>query len=279
MRVTTWAADGPTVEQHTVAESRCVVAAEDVTTRLMTKGWPVSSPGGSTVLGADRDPDLLLGLVDASLVLMSVVGRTTVHTARAPRRLTSPILRRVERLPVVTTQSRALSASLHRRGAPVRRHLATTGTRLLDVIVPLLLEQLLRRVDLTDVVRRHVDLDRVVAEVDLDAVAARLDVDAVAARLDLAAVVSAALVQIDLTAIVEQAIEAMDLPEIIRESSGALTSDTVRGARIRSAAADQALGRVRDRLLPHRNGARLPIVPSVTPDRSGPELPTAPERS
>jgi hypothetical protein len=245
----------------------------------VTKGAAVSSFGGSTVLRSDHDPDLLLGLVDASLGLMSILGRTTAHTARAPRRLASPILRRVEHLPVVTTQSRALSSSLHRRGAPVRQHLVMTGARLMDVVVPLLLEQVLRRVDLTDVVRRHVDLDRVVAEVDLDAVAARLDVDAVAARLDLAAVVSAALVQIDLTAIVEQAIEAMDLPEIIRESSGALTSDTVRGARIRSAAADQALSRVRDRLLPHRNGARLPMVPTVTPDQSGPELPIAPERS
>ncbi|MFL6132521.1 MAG: hypothetical protein ACJ72A_06955, partial [Nocardioidaceae bacterium] len=92
----------------------------------------------------------------------------------------------------------------------------------------------------------------------------RLDLTALALRrLDLATLVSAVLEQVDLAAIAQEVIEAVDLPEIIRDSSGALASDTVRGARLRSAAADQALGRVRDRLLLRRNGTRLPSVPSV----------------
>jgi len=77
-------------------------------------------------------------------------------------------------------------------------------------------------------------------------------------------------------------LDEIDLPEIIRDSSGALTSDTVQGARIRSAAADQAVGRVRDRFLSRRNGRRLQgqwsgpgdVLPGTT--AGPPELPTAP---
>ena len=319
----------------------------------------MSSSGVEPIRGSSTDVDRILALVDSSMGVMSIVARTTVRSAGATRRLASPLLRRVERLPVRTTRPRALSGRLHRRGSPVRQHVVTTGARMVDVAVPFLFEQVLRRVDLTDVVRRHVDLDRVVAEVDidavvdrvdvdpvaarlnidavldrvdLDAVAARLNIDAVAARLDidavldrvdldavatgldvdavaarldidavldrldmtavalrrldLAVLVSAVLEQVDLVAIAQEVIEAVDLPEIIRESSGALTSDTVRGARLRSAAADQALGRVRDRFLPHRNGTRLPAMPTVPvvpadrtkmPEQSGTQLPTPPD--
>jgi len=250
----------------------------------------MSSPGDETVRRPSAELDRLVALVDSSLGVASIVAQTGVRSARRTRRVASPLLRRVERLPLVRRRSQALSRTLHQRGEPVRQQAATTGLGLLDLAVPFLLEQVLRRVDLTEVVRRHVDLDRVVAGVnldaivarmDLDAVAARLDVDAVAARLDvdvvldrldltdlalrrlnLAVLVPALLAELDLTAIAQQVIEAVDLPEIIRDSSGALTSDTVRGARLRSAAADQALGRVRDRLLPHRNGARPQAVPT-----------------
>jgi hypothetical protein len=55
-------------------------------------------------------------------------------------------------------------------------------------------------VDLTALVRRHVDLDAVAAELDVDAVVARADLEAVVARVDL----DAAVARVDLDAIVRR---------------------------------------------------------------------------
>jgi hypothetical protein len=88
---------------------------------------------------------------------------------------------------------------------PVRRELS----QLLDVAVPVVLDAVLRRVDLTGTVRRHVDLDALVSGVDLDAAAARLDVDAVAGRLDVDAVAA----RLDVEAVVDR----LDLTRIVRE--------------------------------------------------------------
>jgi hypothetical protein len=188
-------------------------------------------------------------------------------------------------------------ASLAAQGARLRGRLVADAEELLDRLLPLVVEEALRRVDLTKVVLDHVDLDRVVAAVDVDAVVRRVDVeivldrvdvaevvdrvdvDAVAARLDVERVldrmnltelalkrldwdvlVAAVLAHVDLEAIALEVIESVDLPDIIRESSGALTSDTVRSARIRGAAADQALGRVRDRLRSRHNGTGVPAA-------------------
>jgi hypothetical protein len=152
---------------------------------------------------------------------------------------------------------------------------------LVDRLVPLLAEELLRRIDLTGVVRRHVDLDAVVAAVDLDAAAARLDVDAVARRLDVDAVVArldltrivqdrvdldavvaavdldaaaarldleAVIARIDLAGLAEQVIAEVDLPGIIRGSTGSMASDTVTGVRMQSISGDEAVSRAVDRL-------------------------------
>jgi hypothetical protein len=55
-------------------------------------------------------------------------------------------------------------------------------------------------VDLTELVRRHVDLDAVAAGIDLDAAVARVDLDAIVRRVDL----DAAVARVDLDAIVRR---------------------------------------------------------------------------
>jgi hypothetical protein len=249
----------------------------------------------------------LLVMADASLGAAWLWGQAASRAARTVGTAAGPVARPVAgtlmRPPLLPQRWQPGEAAdrLAERGHEVRDRLVPAALALLDRVLPWLVEQVLQRVDLTDVVRRHVDLDAIVADVDLDkavanvdvaaivarvdldAIAAGLDVDAVAARLDVDAVldrldltdlalhridmgvlVTAVLDQIDLVAIAEQVIDAVDLPDIIRESSGALTSDTVRGARVRSAAADQAIGRVRDRLLLRRhgngNGTGMPAV-------------------
>ncbi len=157
------------------------------------------------------------------------------------------------------------------------------------------LEGAVRRVDLDAVVKR-VDLDAVVARVDLDRAAGRIDVDAVARRLDLDAVldridltavvlqrvdldalVRAVLDRIDLPALAEEVIDAVDLPEIIRESTGSMASDTVRGARMQGIAADEAVGRVRDRLLLRRRPTPGQVAGPPASD-AAPTIPSQPVR-
>jgi hypothetical protein len=120
------------------------------------------------------------------------------------------------------------------------------------------IDAVLDRVDLDAVVAR-LDVEAVVARVDLDQAAARLDIDAVLDRLDLtatvlqrvdlAAVVDAVLAQVDVPVLVEAVLDEIDLPGIIRESTGTMASDTVRGVRMQGVSADEAVGRVVDRLL------------------------------
>ena len=161
--------------------------------------------------------------------------------------------------------------------------------RLLDLLVPVVAVEVLKRLDLTSVVKQYVDVDAIVAGVDLNAAAAQLDVNAVATRLDVLAVVDridlttlveqrvdlnaivagvdidaiaarididAIIDRLDLGAIAEEVIAAIDLPEIIRESTGSMASETVRGARMQGIVADEAVGRAVDRLLLRRGRRR-----------------------
>ena len=178
---------------------------------------------------------------------------------------------------------------MSRHGAEQRVLAEDAVARLLDLLVPAVAVEVLRRLDLTAVVKQYVDLDAIVAGVDLDAVASRLDVlavvdridlttlvqqrvdldaivagvdlDAIASRLDVDAVaarldIEAVLNRLDLGAIAEEVIAAIDLPEIIRESTGSMASETVRGARMQGIVADEAVGRAVDRLLLRRGRRR-----------------------
>jgi hypothetical protein len=199
-----------------------------------------------------------------------------------------------------------LAATLAVRGAEQRTAAAAAAGRALDALVPRVLDTVLARVGLTDLVLDNVDLDAVVSGVDLDAAATRLDVDAVVARADLEAaiarvdldsavarvdldavvarvdvdaildrldltdvvlsrvdltrLVNAVLERVDLVGLAQDVIDGVDLPAIIRESTGSMASDTVRGARMQSIAADEAVGKAVDRLLLRR---RHPPTPST----------------
>ena len=86
------------------------------------------------------------------------------------------------------------------------------------------------------------DLDRMVTAlvpIVAEEVVARLDLDAIIARIDLAG-------------LAQEVIESIDLPEIIRESTGTVASEVVRGVRMQSIDADEAVARVVDRLFLRR---------------------------
>jgi len=133
-------------------------------------------------------------------------------------------------------------------------------------------DAVLDQLDLTAIVQERVDLDRIVASVDIDAVARRIDVDAIVARMDMEALieridvntiadridVDRLLDRLDLSALSLEVFDRIDLPEIIRASTGSVASESVRGVRIESVAADDAIARFVDRLLRRRPPERGP---------------------
>ena len=123
------------------------------------------------------------------------------------------------------------------------------------------LDAAVARVDIGAVIDR-VDLDAAVARVDIGAVIDRVDLDAVVATVDLDTAVSrvdldAIIDRIDVIGIVEEVLDVIDLPSIIRDSTGSMASETVRGARMTSITADEAISRAVDRALFRRRRARV----------------------
>jgi hypothetical protein len=137
------------------------------------------------------------------------------------------------------------------------------------------LDAAVRRVDL-DAAVSLVDLDAIVATVDLDAAVARVDIAGIIDRVDLDAVVAtvdldgavarvdfdAIIDRIDVIGIVEEVLDVIDLPAIIRDSTGSMASETVRGARMTSITADDAISRAVDRALFRRRHKQAPEATS-----------------
>ncbi|HET9647080.1 MAG TPA: hypothetical protein VFP34_02475 [Microlunatus sp.] len=233
---------------------------------------------------------VLIGGEAASRALAPV--RATVGSSVSQWwRILSPPARRVTARPIEVTEE------LRARGRQQRVDDGAVLEHVLDILVPAVADELVRRVDLSALVQDYLDieaivagldLDSVVAAVDLDQIAARLDLDAVIDRLDLTAIVldrvdldaiarrvdvdavvnrvdidaiaarldlQAIIERLDLPALAQQVIDEIDLPAIIRESSGSVASEAVRGVRMHSIEADEAVSKALDRVLRHRHGA------------------------
>jgi hypothetical protein len=124
--------------------------------------------GASTELepipGPDRltAVDLTIGLALSAVGLAAGVGRRMAGVARP---VAAPLAGFVLRPPVVAEryQPGTWVVLAGHRGAARRERLVVEVTALLDLLVPVVADALLRRMDLTDVVRRYVDLDGLVA--------------------------------------------------------------------------------------------------------------------
>jgi hypothetical protein len=117
-----------------------------------------------------------------------------------------------------------------------------------------LVDAVLERIDLTELIRRHLDIDAVVEDLDTDALmdridmqrlTDRIDIDALVQRLDIAAVID----RLDMPELVASVMQELDLPELIRETAGDTASDEVRQLRLRSVDADRLVQRAVDRVL------------------------------
>lgn len=119
---------------------------------------------------------------------------------------------------VVTTQVAPVPAvsALGARGESIRCDLARLVDATLQFVVPRVVEALLAPVDLTALVRDHLDLDALAAELDVKAVVDRVDPDAVIARVDLDAAVrrvdlDAAVTRVNVDAIADR----LDLDRLV----------------------------------------------------------------
>ena len=217
-------------------------------------------------------------LLDVVVGVASSAGAAARPVGHRLADLTSPVTAVVLRPPMVASRFQPITwlTGLAHLGEQRRAELLRALSELLDQLVPVVAQEVLRRMDLTGAVQRFVDLDAVVAGVDLDAVARRLDVDAVVARLDLTRIVQdqvdldavvagvdldavaarldvdAVIERIDLAGLAEEVIAEVDLPGIIRGSTGSMASDTVTGVRMQSISGDEAITRVVDRLRQRR---------------------------
>ena len=232
----------------------------------------------------DLDPEQRVSPVSPVMVLAgagSVALDGALQVARGAVSVLHPV---AEAVPTRLRPARVLRA-LARRGEQQRRAVLAGTARLLDLVVPVVLDEVLRRVDLTAKVTQYVDVDRLAAAVDLNAAAERIDVNAVASRVDLDLAASridvdavasrvdldAIVRRLDLIGIAEEVIAAIDLPEIIRDSTGSIASDTVHGTRMQAIAADEAVARVR-----HRLWTRRPRETGEDQVQSSPRQPVSP---
>jgi hypothetical protein len=95
------------------------------------------------------------------------------------------------------------------RGRVVRAQLTKLAVLALQRATRQVLDAVLPALDITEIVLRYVDLDRIAAALDLDVAVARVDVDAVVARVDLDTIVArldldAVVAGVDLAAIVDR---------------------------------------------------------------------------
>jgi hypothetical protein len=253
------------------------------------------------------------GLLDVMLGAAAFGGETANRAVESVGALVGPRVlgivrpRKLAAFPA-TWRPLPIVEELRQRGLQERVEGGATIADLLDRVVPVIVDEVVRRIDVAELVEDYVDIDEVVArldldaivqEVDIDAVAARIDVDAVAARIDLDAILERldltaivrdrvdldAIVQavdidsiaarVDLDAIIERldlpvlaqgVIDDIDLPGIIRESTGSVASEAVRGVRMHSIEADNAVSNTLDRILRHRHPAGSMASTSSTPD-------------
>jgi hypothetical protein len=143
--------------------------------------------------------DIALGAGTAAAALAATAARSFVAAAAGAFRLGARMS--------AGRPHTGLAERLADRGGRFRDDLARAAAELVRWILPQAVERALAAVDLTDLVRAHVDLDALAKILDVDAVVSRVDLDAAVSRVDLDAVIS----RVDLDALVAQ----VDLDAVI----------------------------------------------------------------
>jgi hypothetical protein len=131
------------------------------------------------------------------------------------------------RLPLVGPAVRHGVAALTAQGEQVIAHAVDPLRALVTRIAVEMVEQILAELDLTTLVREHVDVDAIAAEFDIDAIVDR----------------------IDLIGLANKVIDGVDLPAIIRESTNSVTAEVMTDVRTQGERADDMVAGIVDRVL------------------------------
>lgn len=142
----------------------------------------------------------------------------------------------------------------------------------LDRLVPTLVDAIVSRVNITELVISRVDLRAVVEsaldQLDLtEIVVQRVDVDRIVAQANVEDVID----RVPMIQIADYIIEEIDLPQIIRESTGGIAMDAFTSTRLSAARTDDFVSRLVDALLLRRKGRDLDVEvpePSQASDTS-----------
>ena len=132
----------------------------------------------------------------------------------------------VRHVPVIGPRIGNLVDELARRGEDILTSGLEPLWQVLTAIAVRVVDRVLAELDLTALVRDHVDIDAVVREVDIDAIIAR----------------------IDMVTLAETIIDGVDLPRIIRDSTTSVTSDVMTDVRSQGERADDAVSGLVDRV-------------------------------
>jgi hypothetical protein len=143
----------------------------------------------------------------------------------------------------------------------------------LDRLVPPLIDSIVSRVNLTEVVISQVDLRAVVEsaldQLDLtEIVVERVDVNRIVAQANIDDVVD----RVPMIQIADYIIEEIDLPRIIRESTGGIAMDAFTTTRYSAARTDEFVSKIVDTLLLRRKGRDLEVIDAE--DLIDPESPS-----
>ena len=129
-----------------------------------------------------------------------------------------------------------LAAGLVGAVASVIDHSVIAGVNAaLDRVVPIAVNVVVDRIDLTQIVLDRVDIDAIVARANMDEVIDRLPM------VDIANYI----------------IDEIDLPKIIRESTGGIATDAVNAARLQSLSLDEFINKIADSIIFRRKGRKV----------------------
>lgn len=263
------------------------LAVDGIVSAILRVGGDTISPGGGTdgegpVEGPSTEPpptDTAAVVVGAALNVAFEASRGLMRIAANLERAIRP-LTVVAMIPPVDRAARRLEEMATRRNETwhaERNESMRAADLFADAVVPQLVDAVVDRLDLTDLVLERVDLRAVISSIDIDEIVGRvdvtaivdgLDIDAVAARVDVQKIVD----RLDLVAIAEGVVDELDLPAIIRGSTETMAAETVDGVRVQSMHADRFVARVVDRALLRRDGGA-----NGSPDPSGPTAPAEDE--
>ena len=129
-----------------------------------------------------------------------------------------------------------LAAGLVGAVASVIDHTVIAGVNAaLDRVVPIAVNVVVDRIDLTQIVLDRVDIDAIVARANMDEIIDR----------------------VPMVDIANYIIDEIDLPKIIRESTGGIATDAVNAARLQSLSLDEFINKIADSIIFRRKGRKV----------------------